>query len=345
MDKKTLYDLLGKYLNNTCTQRERNLIDHWLELLQEDKAFASYTKDDLDAIHSRMWQKIQAQTYGVNAREQKEYRRFKMNWLAWTAAASVAGILLFAGLRFFQSKEAVKQPGFASIIPRQGMLTKTNADSKPLAVRLEDSSVVVLEPGTTLNYPERFLPAKREVYLQGKAFFDVSKNSKRPFFIYHNNLVTHVLGTSFTIDTKKLANEAEVSVRTGRVEVSENAALVAGSNRKMKGVILTPNQKVVYATDSRSFVSSVVDKPVPVKQIAAGEFRFHESKLAAIFSTLSSEYGIDIVSENENINNCTFTGNLAKNDLYTKLDILCKATNSLYEVKETKILIKGAGCE
>lgn len=346
MDKKTLYDLLGKYLNGTGTQRERDLIDHWLELLQEDKAFASYTQDDLEAISSRMWQKIQAQTYGNTEVKEEGRRPFKMGWLHWAIAASVAGLLLFAGFRYTQTREATKPPGYASIVPQQGMIAKTNTDTKPLTLRLEDSSVVVLEPGTTLNYPERFLPAKREVYLEGKAFFDVSKNARRPFYIYHNNLVTHVLGTSFIIDTKRAKEEVEVSVITGRVEVSEASDFAKlQANKKVNGVILTPNQKVTYAVNSRSFIPALVDKPVPVKKAEAENFDFDDVTLSRVLSAISSEYAIEIVTENESINKCTFSGNLANDDLYGKLDVLCKATNSSYEIKGTQVLIKGAGCE
>jgi transmembrane sensor len=48
--------------------------------------------------------------------------------------------------------------------------------------------------------------------------------------------------------------------------------------------------------------------------------------------------------ENENLNNCLFTGDLSAQDLYTKLRILTLTINASYEINGTKILLKGEGC-
>jgi transmembrane sensor len=229
MDKKALYNLLGKYLDGRCTPEETKLIDDWLELLQDDQSFAAYTRSDLDVIHSRIWEKIQAQTFVPKIIEEPilqkpEAGRSRSLVIGrWVAAACVAGIMAFAGYRILQVTKSTDQTDFASIIPSTGMLKQVNRSAVAVKLVLEDSSVVMLDPGTTLNYPLHFEKSKREVYLEGKAFFEVSKNAKRPFYIYHNSLVTHVIGTSFVINTRKEGNKAEVSVLTGRVEVSEGS--------------------------------------------------------------------------------------------------------------------------
>lgn len=226
------------------------------------------------------------------------------------------------------------------------MITKVNSSNKTLTIALGDSSIVVMEPGTILNYPEHFAAGKREVYLEGKAFFEVAKNARHPFYIYHNNLITHVIGTSFTINTKKANTEVEVAVLTGRVEVSENAALLKNQNNKIEnGVVLTPNQKVTYSVTTRIFVASLVEQPLPLINKKPGNFNFENEEMTQVLATISKEYAIDIVTENESINKCTFTGNITRQDLYSKLDFICKAINASYELKGTTILIKGAGCE
>ena len=48
--------------------------------------------------------------------------------------------------------------------------------------------------------------------------------------------------------------------------------------------------------------------------------------------------------ENEAIYKCPFTGDISQQNLYTKLDIINKVLKTTYEVKGTKILIKGKGC-
>lgn len=346
MDKKALYNLLGKYLNNTCTLDERSLIDEWLELLQDNRTFSVYTKQDLDVIHNRIWEKIQAQTNLSPEAKKPLNRRFYLNMVTrWGIAASIAGVLFFTAFKVLQNTTNSQQTDFAAIIPKSGMVKVFNTTNQPVRTVLEDGTIVLLEPNTTLNYPARFLPDKREVYLEGKAFFNVSKNAHRPFFIYHNNLVTHVLGTSFIINTRRLPKEAEVLVITGRVEVSENTQLInARVVLKTNGVVLTPNQKVVYVEDSRLFIPAIADKPLPLTKQGTNDFTFNDEEVGSVLSAISTEYAIEIVTENENINECTFTGNINDEDLYGKLDIICAAINASYEIKGTRILLKGKGC-
>lgn len=348
MDKKALYILLRKYLNHDCNEHEKILVDEWLEMLHDDQIFISYTSENLNVIHNRIWTKIQAETQmeqedSIETPYSKFGKLIKIS--KWVAAASVVGIIAVTTF-FLLKKDITTTSSFSSIIPQSGFTKTSNTTEKALRVLLEDSSVIVLEPGTTINYPIHFNASVREVYLEGEAFFDISKNAKRPFFIYHNNLVTHVIGTSFIINTRTSNKNAEISVITGRVEVSENSRLVkAQKNPKGTGVVLTPNQKVVYAEDSRTFMASIVEKPMPVKNKTAETFLFDNENIGNVLASISKTYAIEIVVENENTNNCTFTGNITNQDLYQKLDVICKSVNVIYEVKGTKILIKGTGCE
>ncbi len=347
MEKKALYDLLGKYLSNTCTPEETELVDNWLEILQENKSFASYTTQDLDAIHDRIWQKIQAQTGHLQKPEivAPHRRIITAKLIKWAVAASVIAVMVLISFRYYRHTNTTEPNSFASIIPASGMINKTNTSGAPVKLMLEDNSTIVLEPGTILHYPVHFQADKREVYLEGKALFEVSKNAKQPFFIYHNHLVTHVIGTKFIINTKRVNKEAEVVVLSGRVEVSENLKLVTASQKpKSNGVILTPNQKVIYLQDSRLFIAAIADKPIPVAGNETENFDFDNTEIGQVLQAISKEYAIDLVTENERINNCTFTGDITKLDLYSKLDIICKAINCTYEMKGTKILLKGIGC-
>jgi transmembrane sensor len=347
MSKTALYNLLGRYLNNTCTTEERQMIDNLLELSEDNNIFASYTESDLNAIHSRIWEKIHEKTLLTELPSIQTTRPFyKMAIVKWTVAASLIGAIVFFAIRFSSNNSLADHNDLTATIPQSGMINKTNNTSKAINVLLEDSSTVVIEPGTALNYPEHFSADKREVYLEGKAFFNVSKNAKRPFYIYHNNLITHVIGTSFTINTKKTNKEVEVAVLTGRVEVSENQALQKNKKNNIEnGVVLTPNQKVIYSVNTGMFVASLVEKPMPLINKKPENFNFENEEMVNVLTAISKEYAIDIVAENENINKCTFTGNIVRQDLYSKLDFICKAINAAYEIKGTTILIKGAGCE
>jgi hypothetical protein len=230
------------------------------------------------------------------------------------------------------------------------MIEKKNTLDHALAIKLEDGSMVTLQPGSKVNFPQHSHPNKREIYLDGEAFFDVSKNAERPFFVYYNNLVTHVLGTSFNIRSDSRNKQVEVLVVTGKVQVYENSNKFSDKTPKTNGVILTPNQKVIYKEDERQFTASLVNDPLPLAQDAqksasvTATFNFEEAHLLQVFQLLEKTYGIEIVVENDRLYNCLFTGNIAPHGLFTKLDIVCGSVNASYEVVGTRILVRGKGC-
>ncbi len=275
-------------------------------------------------------------------------KRSKVKMLYWAGAAAVIIVIIFS---VFLLKSTEKKDDFPALAFVKNMEERTNTTAQPLKIRMKDESIITLQPGSAIRYPTHFLPGKREIFLDGEAFFEVSKNPARPFFVYNNNLVTRVLGTSFNVKTNKESKQVEVAVTSGRVEVYEyKSAEKADDARKSDGVILLPNQKVVYDQETRLFVPSLIDHPLPVigdsvnNKTTEESFVFEETSLKKVFGSFEKTFEIDIVVENENIYNCLFTGDVSRQDLFTRLDIICQAIQASYEVKGTKILIKGTGC-
>ncbi len=223
-----------------------------------------------------------------------------------------------------------------------------NTGTIPLSLTLEDGSSIILQPNSKIYYPAQFEKNKREVMLEGDAFFNISRNPDRPFYVFADDIVTHVLGTSFTIINDEKEKKTEVSVKTGKVEVFEKETGKVGN-----GVILTPNQRVIY--HKHRFESTLVDKPLPVQEEYTNkdkpltstddhQFNFNDESLKNILPLLSKTYGVEIITETERLLNCHFSGDLGELDLYRQLDVICSALHSSYEIKGIKILIRGKGC-
>jgi transmembrane sensor len=281
--------------------------------------------------------------------------RLKRKSVLWLAAASIL-VFICLGAFLLLSKNKTDEVIAVKLLG-ENKLKQINNTHLLFKLKLEDGSVVTLQPGATLMYPPHFLPGKREVYLTGEAFFEVSKNARRPFYVYYNNLVTHVLGTSFTIKIDKDKKQVEVSVRTGRVEVYERP--IEGSRTtsfiKGNGVILTPNQKVIYKEEIDNFESTLVDVPIPVvHQSVKGEIIpvdvnkdnvITAASLSDIITSIETIYQLSIEVESDNIKNCHFTGDISSMGLYAKLEVICKSIGATYEIKGTKIIIRGKGCD
>ena len=340
MNRKAFRQLLKKYLDDTCTSAERKIVDQWYDLIGKD--YTPLSSDKLNEIEDRLWAKVQGSiTPGIYPEKTKIIR-----W-QYSLAASFLGIVLIGSLWFYNNQEVVPATSMVSAKESEGYLNETNGTKNPKEIQLEDGSSVILHPGSRLAYPRHFSEKRREVYLEGEAFFTVSKNPGRPFYVYSNQIVTQVLGTSFGISNKQ--GRLEVAVKTGKVAVFENGEqlkLNAGE-KKSNGVIITPNQKVTYYQQERHFITSVADQPVPVSKEPGEQknvplnFNYSEAPVAKVLEDLEKTYELEIVIENEKIQNCLFTGDLTDENLFNKLEGICLVFGADYEVKGTKILLKG----
>jgi hypothetical protein len=278
---------------------------------------------------------------------QVSFRRYKL--LPYLAAASVIFIIAISFF-FFQNKYS--KPAFASIIPTTNIVNKINNTPNPIDYYLPDSSVVTLQTGSSIHYTYDYENLKREVYLEGTACFDVTKNKNMPFYVYCGTVITKVLGTKFIVKGQNITNIA-VEVKSGKVQVYENKKMLVDSNRVIQPVLLFPNQKVAYQEDVKQLNVTLVDTPTLVvkhdnyiseSDVPVG-FVFEKTKLGDIVKQLQQHYAIDIVLENDALNNCVFTGDVTEQDLYSKLKIICLTIDAGFQIDGTKILITGVGCK
>lgn len=342
MNHKAFRQLLKRYLDNSCTDDERKIGDQWYELLDNENVDLS--EREMDEVESRLWNKLQSAS-GEKLAEPITGKRKSFIW-KYAAAACLLGLILVSGILWFTNNRKPNATGtLVAEKVKEGFFEQSNTGNAPENLHLEDGSSVVIYPGSKLAYPKHFAAGKREVYLEGEGFFKVSKNPNRPFFVYSNNIITQVLGTSFDIRGKN--GQVEVAVKTGRVAVYENKEQIKLDEvqQKSNGVIITPNQKVTYYQEERHFVTSIVDQPVPVpkeSKSAEAHFNYNETPLYKVLNDLENTYELEIVLENDKIRNCLFTGDLTGQTLFNKLEGICLVFNASYEIKGTKILLKAA---
>jgi transmembrane sensor len=347
MNRKAFYHLLKRYLDGGCTEEERKMVEQWYELLDHDPGMSA---EDVKKTVQSLWPKIKDQAMPVIPVTAATRRNIVPVWIRWVAAAVIISGSISAFWLWNTEKvyEPFKQEKSIAHLSETENVTAIND-----TVYLKDNSMVVLEPNAKLYYPDSFDAAKREVYLEGSAFFKVTKNPNRPFYVYSNNIVTQVLGTSFFIKNNAANNDVEVAVRTGKVAVYENEQdMIKGErNEESTGVILKPNQKVIYNRGDHHFRTMLIEAPLPIltdkladDKITELNFVFEETPIAQVLSRLEEAYHIEMVLENDGLINCLFTGDIKGQDLFDQLEIICQSVQASYEIRGTRILIKGTGC-
>lgn len=227
------------------------------------------------------------------------------------------------------------------------VLQETGNTPANQTIDLPDGSTVRLGLGSRLYYPN-FLQnsdGRREVYLDGEAFFDIKKNASRPFYVYTGQVVTKVLGTSFFIRSNPSDPTTTVTVRTGKVSVyREDDFYGNGGGDEPRGIVLTPNQEVVYDREEHRLTKTLPDKPEPI-QTPDTALVFNGEPVSRVFKRLQELYGIPIVYDEEAISSCSLFARMGNESFYQKLNIICKAINASYEKIDGNIVVTAPGCK
>jgi hypothetical protein len=120
-----------------------------------------------------------------------------------------------------------------------GLIEQFNISDKPQLITLLDASSVLMQPKSRLSNPKTFNGNECKVHLFGEGYFVECKDLKNRFFVYANETVTKVFGTSFKVFAYINQPKVEVLVRMEKVKVSSNNDL---KNLVPEEVILRPNQ-------------------------------------------------------------------------------------------------------
>lgn len=154
--------------------------------------------------------------------------------LRYTVAAAACLLLAVAGWKWMAQPAVHQQENFKQLITENGSRSQLS---------LPDGSKVWLNAGSRLEYPDHFNGKSREVTLVGEAFFDVVKDTLRPFVVHTRTFQVRVVGTSFNVRAYEEEEIAETSLINGSVEVSFGQDV-----NKNNRVVLKPNEKLTIPT-------------------------------------------------------------------------------------------------
>jgi transmembrane sensor len=148
-----------------------------------------------------------------------------------------------------------------TIAPREPIVTQKGSRFRTL---LADGTSVWLNAGSKLFYENDFNGATREVRLEGEAFFDVVKQSDRPFIVHTSGIDIRVIGTAFNVKSYPEDRNVETTLYRGSVEVLRQ------ENSSADAIQLIPNQKLVLPKQAAieeiklSEEKQSTDKKIPI---------------------------------------------------------------------------------
>ncbi len=263
-------------------------------------------------------------------------------WWAGYWVAAAASVVLVLGMWWYgangpQRPQAPVAQGPAAA--ESALTERINASARPLLVNLPDQSTVILQPGGRLRYADPFTGGRREVFLAGEAFFEVTKNPHQPFLVYAGKLVTKVLGTSFHVAANPQDAHVTVRVKTGRVSIFTDTTAAPA-------LVLAPNEQAVYRTADARVVQSEAgaegeEPPVPVPDT---DFSFRDTPVTAALARMEKAYSIPITYDAGALKGCNITASFTDEPFAVKLDLICRTIGVTYRIEADRAVITGKGC-
>ena len=194
---------------------------------------------------------------------------------------------------------------------------------------LADRTVVYMNSESRLKYPVMFGGKNRMVELEGEAYFEVRRDSSRPFIVHAGDQRVTVLGTSFGMTC--YANEVNdyTTLVSGKVKVE----LQQGK----QAFVLKPGTQVEYNKES----GMVRERRVDVAEFVAwkeGKYVFKQKRLEDILSTLSRWYDFEVFYQNSEMKEVLFSGELRRFDDFNYLLQLIERTSDVKFIIDKKVV-------
>ena len=173
------------------------------------------------------------------------------------------------------SENTDEAKGFNQIIVPKGKYSQ---------LTLSDGTRMHVNSGTRVVYPRVFADNRREIYVEGEIYLDVTPDKSRPFVVKTHQFNVEVLGTSFNVNAYKGKKQSEVVLVEGSVRLSD---------KYQKEVLMKPDNLVVVSEGRASRI-----KRVRAKDYTAwinGLLILHNEPLMSVFERLNRFYDIPIV--------------------------------------------------
>ncbi|WP_316751966.1 FecR family protein [Pedobacter gandavensis] len=342
IDKK----LLKKYLKDTCTSSELELVRGYLErpgtleILQElideesEAEWERATKAPVvyDAQLSSWQSKFEQRKPATSGNQPKIVKGFfgRNNFLKYAAVWST--IILGIGIYTFNN---VKDKALTEAETVQlSIKTFTTVKGQRATITLTDGTIVYMGAESSLEYPEQFKDSIRGVSLKGEAFFEVAKNPAQPFIIQTKNIRTRVLGTSFKVNAIS-GRPFRVQVATGKVRVDR-----INNGRKEQLAVLTPGQQLSLKTLNDQAVSSDV-KVADIQGWKNSRLVFNSQTIEEIAAQLERAYDVSFSFKSPEKAKTVVTVTLQDNiPLNETLRVLSAGAHFKYQIQGKNIIIK-----
>jgi len=314
--------LIVNYLKGYTSREDTTSVEAWIAESDENRSKVCQIAE-LYAV-KRAYDRIESRN--VDLAYQKAYLRIKdkqtlrNSRLWWSIAAACIGVIILSSVY-----SILTHPDL--FLKRDFIVVEANPGVRT-CINLPDGTVVNLNSGSKIIYPESFKGKTRSVTIQGEAFFQVKRNEKKPFIVETSDkrASVQVLGTSFNIQSFEGESEFTATLVNGSILVNLN-----GSSGKTKSRQLVPFEKVTFDKNTEHFSIEEVNTDDEIAW-TKGVLVFKNSEMSSVLRTLSHSFNVEFDIRNPSINKYHFTGTFNNRQLIHILDYIKISSDINYTI-------------
>lgn len=282
--------LISRCLAGRASDEDLVLLHRWLEESAEHRAYyaemaaihSAYStltsdtlKEETEALLVKLNDRIETEEEFLNTKDMQCRRKSRRLFLGMASACAAVLALVFM---LTPAKDLFKHS-------EDRYMSFCNTADEVTAIVLNDGTKVWLDGGSLIRYSVDTDESERVVRLFGNAYFDVSRDTLRPFYVKTENIAVCVLGTAFSVETSGDGMRTKVILEKGSVKLQS----LEGTNL----VRLVPDQMAIYdAAEDDISVKSFKATPYVVENY--NKVAFAGVTLKDIMHHLSGMYGVNL---------------------------------------------------
>jgi len=325
--------LVVNYITGKAGEKERTRIDLWKENNPEGRAeletfqrlWNSGKVKDGDLKKEEAWKYIQDVIEQSSKIKNPNKTKYFTSFIMYAVKAAAVILILIGGYAAYRQFGLVEK----QVKSVTAWNIKATLPGEKSIITLRDNSKITLNAGSTLRYPVNFDGSKREVFLEGEAFFEIQRDTSKPFIVHSGKLSVSVLGTVFNVNAFPGEKNIIISLISGSVKVSK-----AELNKNEEIVVLKPNQQVSFDKNKEisSFDGFDVQETTGWKD---NVLIFKKELFSNVLTKLERTFGIKFELSDKSFGSKKITANFKNETFWTISETLKRLTGLQYKtVKE-----------
>lgn len=339
--------LIQRYITGHASVSERERVNRWMNLDPENRRLIRELKEIWSVTPSeeftldveKAWKTFQSGKKNSFLRQRdKNPRRVERKSsnipVYLLSAAAILLVVLFAG--YFAQYIHINDTEADQVSDFYVMQNLETGKGEKARITFSDGSKVILNSGSSLRFPEKFHGLKREVYLDGEAYFEVTHDTDQPFIVYNQNTEIEVLGTEFNVQGWSSDESVEVAVRDGKVSVGLTNSEV--DEEESEHVILTKGlfTKVINGQE----ISPVREVNISNYLMwTDGGLYFYNTPFRKVIRDLERRFDVEISGADDKLLDVPYTGSFVYAELDEVLDVISASMGIVFQREGDKISI------